>query len=218
MSKLSCPSRQITIFHKILTNFNKIIKPYNCVLAFGIPTSEQEFYQDILQPNKEFVKYCCSGWPKYYYEVVSLIEHITPKLQALGVNIVNKLTLNEFARLFQENRFSVIILVAHWKKEDINGDEFIEFYDGLANVYDVANQIPQDFSGILDLSVCNPEKLALILRNRKVLTRYIPKRTIPYIWLSFYTVLFDLLYSHNLAYFDAFEIIANEILDQNKKH
>ena len=196
---------------------SKIMKPHNCVLAFGIPTTEQDFHQDKLHPNKDFVKNCCGGWHKYYYEIVSNIEAIEPQLQAVGANIVHKLTLKDFGSLFREKQFDVVILFAHWKKEGGSEAEFIEFFDGLSNVFDVAKQIPQDFNGILDLSVCNPEKLALALRNQKVLIRYIPKKTTPYIWLYFYLVLFNLLNERDLTYLNALEMVITEVLEQDRR-
>ena len=34
----------------------KIIKPEQCVLSFGMPTTKQDFFTDLKSPNKDFAK------------------------------------------------------------------------------------------------------------------------------------------------------------------
>lgn len=35
---------------------DRIVKPHNCVVVFGIPTSKEDFLRDQNHPNKEFAK------------------------------------------------------------------------------------------------------------------------------------------------------------------
>jgi hypothetical protein len=56
----------------------KIIKPENCVLAFGIPTTKEAFSKDQTHDNKDFAKRFIGVLARYDYEIVSNIKKIDP--------------------------------------------------------------------------------------------------------------------------------------------
>jgi hypothetical protein len=191
----------------------KIIKPENCVLAFGIPTSKEVFFNAQNHPNKDFAKKFKGIWAKYDLEIVSNIQKIDPILSELGATVVHNLTLDDFGNLFHNQKYDVIILFSHWKANAI------EFHDGLAEIPAIINRIPTDFSGIIDLSVCHPEQLTIDLRKERpnCLVRFTNQDATPYLWLSFYRALLHHLKQHERTYLEALEEVIAAFLGKVKR-
>ncbi|GGG30110.1 hypothetical protein GCM10011344_33780 [Dokdonia pacifica] len=186
----------------------KTVKPNQCVLAFGIPTDKESFFSDLKNPNKDFAKNFYT-WSKYNREVVSELNAILPKLSRSGIVIKQNLTLDEFKPLF--DKYEVVILFSHWKKEKSK----IEFYDGLVDYNHIASLIPDDYSGVIDLSVCSQTELALLIRKTKskdLICIYNQKEAIPFVWLNFYAELFKHLKEMNTTYLNAFNIITSKFI------
>lgn len=180
---------------------SQVVKPSDCIMAFGIPTSRRAFNEALANPtNRDFVVNCCPVWEKYDYEIVSEVEFVEPAIKALGARVVHDLTLEGFGELFRR-RPGAIILFCHWQ------NEAIEFADGLKTVPDVIDKVPIDFSGLLDLCVCHPESLAVSLHNSRpnCLTRFTNKAATPAYWLYFYWALFKVLKDSDTTYLDALE-------------
>jgi hypothetical protein len=175
------------------------IKPHQCVLAFGIPTTKEDFTNDLKLPNKDFAKRC-KCFTSYRKQIIDpLNKKVEPVLTRLGVKVVHKLTFSDFGSLFQNNRFDVIILFSHWK------DEAVEFYDGLVTISKILEQVPFNFSGIIDLCVCHPDSLRIRLDfERPNCAVKISKEKInAFIWLRFYENLFIYLDQEDITYFEA---------------
>lgn len=192
---------------------SKIIKPEQCVFGFGIPTTQADFFNDQLNPNKAFAKQFDNVWLKYEHQIISHINAVTPKFEQYGVTVLPNLTLHKFGELFSDEHFEVIILFSHWE------NDAVEFYDGLAEVPMILEQIPNDFSGILDLSICQPIPLAeAIIKNRqKCVVKITCKRATPFLWLYTYEALFWLLRNKNLKYLEANEQVIEQMLIKSEK-
>jgi hypothetical protein len=103
----------------------KIIKPENCIFAFGIPTSKEDFYNDLQRENKDFAKSVemkCKRagkdpWEKYNKDIIHVIRKVEPMMKDLGVTVIHQLTLKDFGEILQSNRFDVVILLTHLKEE-----------------------------------------------------------------------------------------------------
>ncbi|MDZ7362208.1 MAG: hypothetical protein ONB46_16000 [candidate division KSB1 bacterium] len=55
----------------------RIVKPENCALAFGIPTSREAFFRSLAQCGENFAKHFHGVWKKYEHEVVRhLMQHV----------------------------------------------------------------------------------------------------------------------------------------------
>jgi hypothetical protein len=67
---------------------DKIIKPGDCILAFGVPTLKDDFYNDLESENKDFAKTIASGWPQYKTTIIKVIHKVEPVMKELGVNII----------------------------------------------------------------------------------------------------------------------------------
>jgi hypothetical protein len=191
----------------------RIVAPGDCVLSFGIPTSEEEFYEAKHNPgNRDFVVNNYWAWQKYYIDIVRHLESAEPAIRSTGARIVRSLTLAQFARLLSEERVTVLILFSHWK------DDSVEFADGVFKVSDVIDCIPDDYSGIIDLGICHPISLAREVQTRKpgCLVRYTDTVATPYYWLHFYVVVFKLLNESRLTYLKAVEAAVDAFLTKGR--
>lgn len=189
----------------------KIIKPENCIMAFGIPVSKKRFKDHQLSNKADFAKRFIN-WSQYHHQFVSNIEKVIPAIIQLGVSIEPELRLKDFEHLFNKNKIDVVILFSHWNQNSI------EFDDGLAHIQSIVRKIPQDYYGILDLCVCHPDDFTKILRECRpnCLIRYTHQKATPYIWLYFYTVLFNYLKDYNSTYLEALETVIKEFQTDNK--
>lgn len=168
------------------------LKPADCVLAFGIPTCEDEFWEAREDSERDFVKN--QIWEKYNFQFVSHLRKIEPRLVKLGLKVVHKLTLQDFGELLRDSSNKVVILFSHWKEDTV------EFFDGMATEDEIINVIPSDFEGIVDLTVCHPQNLAIRIRNHlppTSLVKYADIKNTPLIWLYFYWAVFTILSDSN---------------------
>lgn len=151
-------------------------------------------------------------WQKYEYHVLNPFNYTRKKLVALGVNVHENLTLLQFGSLFRENH-SVVILFSHWKHSGI------EFSDRLFESPEIADQIPTNFDGILDLCVCHPTAFVQRVRNEKpsCLIRFTNRQATPNVWMYFYRALFLLLNKGKYNYIDALEKTVESFLGNNPK-
>lgn len=189
----------------------KIIKPINCVLAFGIPTSREGFVEWEGRPEKDFVQGFLGGWPQYDHLVVSIFNSIEPVLREWKVTVIQDLTVAGLGSLFR-NRFDVIILFSHWK-----GDA-VELFDGFVDPCGFLKQVPEEFSGLIDLCVCHPCALTLALRRyrNKCLVKDITTKATPGFWLYFYLALFKLLKDEDLTYLAALERVVDMFIKKGR--
>jgi len=178
---------------------DRIIKPENCAIAFGIPTTVEDFERDLCHPNKDFSKIYNGVRQKYVKEFLNPLHKTEPVMTRLGVNVIHNLRLDDFGELFQKEKLEVVILFSHWK------DHSVEFYDGFAEITQIVNEIPIDLSGIIDLCVCHPKELTFALRKLRpnYLVRFTDKEATPFFWLYFYLALFSHLANNELTYLDA---------------
>jgi len=101
----------------------KIIKPENCIFAIGIPTSRNNFDQDLFTENKDFVKIHAGGrrnqpeevWKKYENDIVKVLDNVIPVIQKAGCRFQRNLTFEKFKELVNTSENEVIILFTHWK-------------------------------------------------------------------------------------------------------
>ena len=189
----------------------RIVRPSECILGFGIPTSETCFRQDLGRHDKDFAKRF-ELWTRYRSEFVSDLNTVGPQMSALGVQVVHELTVGRFGALV--NAATVFILFSHW-----NG-EAVEFADGLQSTTTVAQVIPTDYAGILDLCVCRSESLASKVRSTrpKCLVRHVVGTEItPSYWLFFMLVLFKVLQNQPMSYLDGVERVVKEFLSGGRR-
>jgi hypothetical protein len=180
----------------------QIVKPRDCVLAFGIPTTRTAFDRALNDPgNRDFIVNRSRDWKKYECEVISEIENTEPNIRALGVRVVHDLTIDLLGQLFEDRAATVIVLFCH------SHDASLEFDDGLASVPDVMARIPTDVQVIIDLCACRAWTLAktIIKERPRCLTNFVESQATPAYWLYFYWALFKSMKDSELNYLEAFE-------------
>lgn len=190
---------------------HKIVRPENCVLAFGIPTSYEGFSKALDGSYKgDFI--LNTVWEKYYFEIVSHLEIVEPVISKFGARVLHDVTLAGFGSIFSDDPPDVAILFSHWK------DQSVEFADGLAHVSRIIEQVPLGFSGLLDLCVCHPENLAIRLRHSRpnCLVRFTNKIATPYLWLYFYMTVFKILHENNVTYLQALEMAIDAFIKKRE--
>lgn len=182
----------------------KIIKPENCVLAFGIPTTESDFVENLKSFNKGFSQFFKDQYgeralKEYIRQILDDLRTIEPILTELGLQIIHKLSLKTFGELFQQSKYDVIILFSHWEYD------LIEFSGDLVGKSAVLDQIPTTFSGIIDFCICTSKSMGIDMRIERPnsLIRISKNEALPYFWLYFYLVLFKHLKQGNKSYIEA---------------
>lgn len=179
----------------------KTIKPEQCAFCFGIPTNKNDFKKDQVDPKKGYAKRFNNVYSKYEFQILSHLKIVEPKIEESGASIIYSLTLKKFGDLLRNSKFEVIILFSHWKKNAV------EFFDGYASTDRIIDQIPVDFSGFIDLTVCHPDELIVNLHKKRehCMTKSALNKVTPFIWLYFYELLFRHLKENNLSYLKALE-------------
>lgn len=189
----------------------EIVKPRQCAMGFGIPTTWDAFAEVIDTPcNREFIPvHYRSNWNRYYHDVASHFDDVLPELAALGVTICHKLTRGMLSTLLGARDCRVLILFTHFNTSAV------EFFDGLTGIGDFVDLIPCQFDGILDLCVCHPESLVkrLTKERPRCLKRYSPKRATPVIWIYFYQALFLSLAGADINYGQALRQTVKLMID-----
>lgn len=188
------------VYNAILKH--QVIKPNDCVIGFGIPTSKSAY---ITNKNMGYSR-LYETKAKYNYDIIVPINNFMKIITAWGVITIFDLNSYNFANLFRKNGFKVIILFSHWE------DDFVEFSNGLIAIDEICNSIPEQFNGTLDFCICHPEKLIkkIIQTKPDIDFRYTNEQVTPKFWIDFYTALFSILrvknVTYNIALLDCFRI------------
>lgn len=196
---------------------DRVTKPHNCVLAFGIPTSKEGFERARKYVHSSYVqhyanKFSDNGWFRYYNQLVKTVRQISAVSKELGVEVRTDVSSAEFGSLLG-SVWHVVILFSHW-----NGCA-VEFCDGFAEATKIVEGVTIGDSGVIvDLSVCQSRSLANELKRRlpHCLIRFVDAKASPVLWLHLYWAVFKHLNDYNLSYLDALEEIAALFLENKR--
>jgi hypothetical protein len=140
-----------------MKSYNQSIRPDECVIVFGIPTSKASFVRHLAERNRhDFVPNVCPAWPAYE-RMVEHFDLVVPRIRLFEVDLRQDARLSHFAEAFVNRR--VVILSSHWINDQV------EFDDGLYGIDAVASAVPETFDGVIDLCVCHPDALVMRLRR-----------------------------------------------------
>jgi hypothetical protein len=181
-------------------------------IAFGIPTTREEFFQSFSPPVSDYTRHWLGGWGQYRTQFVADLETVTPDLKQAGVAIVRRLRLEELAGLFAKYR--VVVLFSHWTADGI------EFFDGMASTERILPQIPSTYDGVFDLCVCHPVGLVqkLLAQRPRYFVKYVQHEAAPHYWLYFYRDIFGYMHTSKSHYLDAFEVIFKAHIAMIRRH
>lgn len=134
----------------------------------------------------------------YSRVVLRHADLVLPTIAASGVTLVQNATLADVTALCSE-RYRVVTLFSHANELGVELDS------GMVSFEDLSAAIPNTFSGILDLSVC--EATAQIRKVRSATQQFLLKtnerpETVS-LWLYFYSAMFSIMKQNHVDYFDA---------------
>jgi len=187
----------------------RVVKPRDCVVALGIPTTREAFFHALRTPQgRDFIPNRCPDWQDYYFQIASYTDRLVPLLEQLGAEVVRDVPLKGFGELLRREQHSVVILFSHWH------GEAVEFADGLAPVSAIIREVPNSFRGIIDLCVCHPDSLALQLGDKwpHSVVKFTSVETTPAFWLYIYLFVMRILNHEDTTYLNAVERATRDFL------
>lgn len=189
------------------------IKPSDCVLAFGIPVTT-DFNHNIAIDNcrsdpHRFINQTPTGRPlgRAEYELI-LPEDRVEAIRAVGVRVETEVDSMRLSQLMLSSH-KVVVLFTHWH------GSAIELYDGFAECEIILGMIPaKGPSKIIDLSICNPDNLAMRIKNKRqdFAVRYSSSRVNARRWLDMLLTLFRVLGEDNLTYAQGWERAVSQVV------
>jgi hypothetical protein len=200
----------------------RLVKPRDCGLAFGLPLTEAEF-RDGLDPQspQDWVKHFRSWygdplpdalWSDYYLpEVVAPARQLIQSAGRIGVTVYPSFSLENLAEV--AGRHIVLTLVSHWLE-----DGSVELSNGVYSAECFATALPDEYHYLLDLMICQSIRLADEVKKRHprcgCLCNSRPVRLRPKLFLYGQTLV--ALQEGNLSYSEAVFSTYRKYLDRQK--
>ena len=137
--------------------------PRDCGLALGIPLEREVFLRD-LEPGsqKDLAPSLKRMWglrPEalwHRYERSSkLAQIVAAETVGHGATVAPAARLANLTELCRSHE--VVTLIAHWTQRD--GVDMFEFADRLVSADELRDAVPVEFSGILDLTICQSSRV-----------------------------------------------------------
>jgi len=139
-----------------------------CLLGIGIPLTKEAFIESLQTENqKDFIKSKIQKqnvsnstlWDLYKQTIVNTSLEILKKIEKIGVTVICDFSLKHLQLI--EN-YETTTIIGHW----VENQEKIELADGTHSILEFTNAIPQDIECMLDLTVCQSEKLLSQIKKR----------------------------------------------------
>ena len=199
-----------------MLNFWKKKKLHKKVLfAIAVPYTEEQFYRVCRRNDSDFIsglkqKYKCANkdlW-SIYKNTAKEIERTISCIKARGAIIVDCLSIDDVKAI---DNFDIVIVVAHHSS---SANE-IELFDGMHKDDTFVESFPSEFSGWLDLSCCESERLQSLFRIHLTSTdAHIiapDRKTAVNFRMEMYSkIIKKMCEETELDYFDAFKIVIKE--------
>lgn len=210
----------------LLNIFRSKLPKGEIVWCIGIPYSEEQFFHcyskvggsDFIE-SLEF-KYATNDkdtlW-KRYQSTANKIRECVNFLNRKGVSILNVYSLSDLADVFTH---SVVIITAHRHR-------YLDSFDFMGNAIsfsDVADMIPNNYCGTIDVSSCHSTSFQMQWKKKKINAKYIATGIESSIDLRLfiYEHVIRYMLSHSgKSYLQSLEVILNRIQysanEKNKK-
>lgn len=206
-----------------MLNFWKKKKLHKKVLfAIAIPYTEEQFYSVCRRNDSDFIrgleqKYHCAYkelWNIYEKTAKEIVRTISC-FKERGATIVDCLSIGELKEI---DGFDVVIIVAHHSS---SANE-IELYDGMHGDEAFVDAFPSEFSGWIDLSCCESERLQSLLRihltNPDAHIIAPDRKTAVNFRMEMYSkIVKEMCEEKEFEYFDAFKKVVKEYQEQLKR-
>ena len=134
------------------------------MFAIAVPYTEEQFYSVCRRNDSDFIrgleqKYHCTDhdlW-NYYKKTAKEINNTISYIKERGTTVIDSLSIGDIKSF---DNFDVVIIVAHHSS---SANE-IELCGGMVKDEDFVEAFPSEFSGWLDLSCCESERLQSLMR------------------------------------------------------
>lgn len=206
-----------------MLNFWKKKKLHKKVLfAIAVPYTEEQFYSVCRRNDSDFIsglkqKYKCANkdlW-SIYKNTAKEIERTISCIKARGAIIVDCLSIDDVKAI---DNFDIVIIVAHHSS---SANE-IELFDGMHKDDTFVESFPSEFSGWLDLSCCESERLQSLFRihltsaDAHIIAP--DRKTAVNFRMEMYSkIIKEMCEDKEYEYFDAFKKVVKEYQEQIKR-
>ena len=200
----------------LLNIFRSKLPKGEIVWCIGIPYTEEQFTRCCnMESGSDFIeslefKYGTNDketiW-KRYQSTANKIRECVNSLSRKGVTIINVYSSGDLANVFT---YSVVIITAHRHR-------YLDSFDFMGNAIsfnDVADIIPNNYSGTIDVSSCHSASFQMQWKKKKINAKYIAASTESSINLRLfiYEHVIRYMISHSgKNYLQSLEVILNRI-------
>ncbi|MBF0339508.1 MAG: hypothetical protein HQL95_00925 [Magnetococcales bacterium] len=179
-------------------------------LLIALPINREEYQSDRDNCQTEPRRYVNSSacFDHYAEKFIQPVTDLIGSINDTSIEVNHHVSLSDFSQYFSGNH-NIIILVTHCE------DGWMEFRDRFYREEEIAEIIPDTFTGILDLSVCQPIKLAKLLdaTNDNMIAHVIFSRATPAFWMQYFRILFWRIINSDDSYLEA-SIFSHQNLDK----
>jgi hypothetical protein len=184
-----------------------VVKPQECFLGIAVPMSRGSRRRNLrLSPRADFSARV--NWPLYINDTLNPYKPLLRTIRRLKVGLKEDFTLMDFRACARDQRYKVIIIVAHW------AGHAVEFFDNLYSMDAILEAIPEKTAVFFDLNICTCRALAERLGIERVfsLVKHNKYDAPSYAgaWFLFYNYLFSLLSKCDLPYMEALDYTADK--------
>jgi len=186
----------------------RVIRPEECVVAFGIPTCEASFRASHRGSDPRLFARSFSCYDEYEHRFLRPYRTATRSMQRSGARVVADLSLDVLGELCRSSEIRVVILFSHWEEGGV------EMHGGFAPAGEIVQRVPHGLAKIVDLTVCHCVALGhrLARERPECVVRLSLSRDNdrgselePALWLGFYRALFLILKRKSMSYMQVFE-------------
>lgn len=149
------------------------VRPQDCAFLVTVPTTREEFLEDLENPGKDFIRGRFAGsalrpankWT-LYESTAAFLGELLNELQRLGVSVVRRATLSDWRRA--QARSSVVVLFAHWRSARLRVTDVD--WDKLMAAPRLTAPEQQPISTVMDEARATADRSATVRRLNDVLS------------------------------------------------
>lgn len=95
------------------------IRPDECMVALAIPLTRKSARRN-KKNNRDYDFVSRITWPIYQIDTIKCFKILKPVASLLKVNIKQEFTYSDWCSFFQQQKFKVLILFAHWATDSVD--------------------------------------------------------------------------------------------------
>lgn len=110
--------------------WDRRIYPKNCSVLVAIPVTREDFFSDLQNERKDFVRAlylhstaCCEEKWRSFKQTADDVASLMNLLRKQGVNVISRATINELVAAQRKSK--VIVLFAHWRSGELRAEDIL---------------------------------------------------------------------------------------------